>query len=211
MQISWDRFIDDTAGESCAAVNGGARRIIAIAAPPGAGKSTLAKALVRRLNAGGPVAALVPMDGFHLDNAVLEDRGLLTRKGAPETFDAAGFRGVLERIRRDDGAEVAIPRFDPRRDIAIAGAAVVVPEHRIVVCEGNYLLLKAAPWDALAALWDLTVWVEVPDTELKRRLVQRWLDHGMDPDAAEARAEGNDMRNARLIRTGSRPAMVTVV
>lgn len=197
--------------EACIDLAGeGERRMVAIAAPPGAGKSTLAKALVRRLKSEGAAAVLVQMDGFHLDNTVLEARGLLARKGAPETFDAAGFAATLARIRRDDGAEVVLPRFDPRRDMSVAGAVVVTPADRIIVCEGNYLLLQTPPWDSLAPLWDLSVWLEVPDTEIRRRLVQRWLDHGLDPAAAAARAEGNDMANARLIRAASGPAMLTL-
>ena len=113
---------------------------IAIAGPPGAGKSTFAAALVDRL---GPEAALVPMDGFHLDNAILTARGLLPRKGAPETFDALGFVRMVERLGQD--AEVVIPGFDRTRDIAIAGAAVVAPSCRIAVVEGNYLLLRTDP------------------------------------------------------------------
>ena len=111
--------------------------------PPAAGKSTLAAELVTRLNAGDEIASLVPMDGFHLDNLILQKRGLLDRKGAPETFDGIGFVRMIERLGRD--AEVVIPTFDRARDIAIAGAAVVGPQHRIAVVEGNYLCRRRLP------------------------------------------------------------------
>jgi fructokinase len=171
---------------------------IAIAGPPGAGKSTFAAALVDRL---GPDAALVPMDGFHLDNAILTARGLLTRKGAPETFDALGFVRMVERLGTD--AEVVIPGFDRARDIAIAGAAVVAPSCRIAVVEGNYLLLRTDPWRQLAHLWDLRVLIEPPPEVLEARLVRRWLDHGLPLPAATQRARGNDMVNAATVLSES--------
>ncbi len=180
------------------------RHRVAIVGPPGAGKSTLAEALVARLNRDAQVAALVPMDGFHLDNRILDARGLRARKGAPETFDAAGFVRMVERL--DTEPEVVIPVFDRARDIAIAGASVVTPDHRIAVVEGNYLLLSEAPWNRLAAAWDLSVALRPPVEVLRARLIERWLAHGHDPDAARARAEGNDLANARRVLNDSLPA-----
>jgi pantothenate kinase len=178
------------------------RFVVAIAGPPGAGKSTLSEALVAAL---GRNAIVLPMDGFHLDNAVLKARGLLARKGAPETFDAAGFGVVLKRVH-DGGEDVAIPLFDRSLDLARAGADVIGRRHRIVVVEGNYLLLDRPPWDGLASLLDFTVFLDVPREDLERRLVRRWLDHGLDPDAARDRASGNDMPNADLVIARSREA-----
>ncbi len=112
------------------------------------------------------------MDGFHLDNRVLEARGLLARKGAPETFDGAGFVAAMRRIAA--GHEVVMPVFDRARDLAIAGA-VVIPAEGPVIVEGNYLAFADPPWDALAELWDLSIRIEEPEEELRRRLVARWL------------------------------------
>ncbi|MBM9593383.1 nucleoside/nucleotide kinase family protein [Roseitranquillus sediminis] len=170
------------------------RTLVAVAGPPASGKSTLAERLVDRL---GERAILVPMDGFHLDNIVLERRGLLARKGAPETFDADGFAASVRRIRTE--AEVVLPAFDRARDIAVAGRVVVEPRHEVVVFEGNYLCFDAEPWRTLSEVWDLSIFLDVSEAVLLQRLVQRWLDHGLAPDAARRRAEENDMRNARLV------------
>ena len=187
-----------------AARAGGRRIIVAVAGPPGAGKSTLAERLAKDL---GDPARVVPMDGFHFDNRVLEARGLLARKGAPETFDVDGFLHLLHRLRADDGP-VAIPLFDRPADLARAGADIVAPEHRILVVEGNYLLLDRAPWDKVPSLCDLTVALRPPEPVLRERLVARWLHHGLSPQAAEARAEGNDLPNARLVLSLALPADV---
>jgi fructokinase len=207
------------AGPDAAVVEGLAARIlalppaplrlrVAVAGPPGAGKSTLAAALVERLNRDGPVAALVPMDGFHLDNAILDARGLRARKGAPETFDALGVLRMVQRLARDP--KVVIPGFDRARDIAIAGAAIVGPERRIAVVEGNYLLLDEEPWRDLRPLWDLSVLLSPPVGVLRARLIDRWLTHGHDPAAAEARAMGNDIPNALRVIEGSGPADIVL-
>lgn len=169
------------------------RLLVAIAAPPGAGKSTFAEALAAQLQG----AAVVPMDGFHLDNSVLEARGLQSRKGAPETFDAFGFQTMISRLRQED--EVVIPVFDRSRDIAVAGARVIGPEARILLVEGNYLLLDQAPWNEIARSWDRTVWINVPLPELEARLIRRWRDHGLNEADARTRALGNDIPNAKLV------------
>lgn len=170
------------------------RVLVAVAGAPGAGKSTLAARLVEDL---GPEAALVPMDGYHLDNAILDVRGRRFEKGSPDTFDVAGFAAMLRRLKAED--EVIIPVFDRTIDLSRGSARVVGPQARIAVVEGNYLLLRDAPWDGLAPLWDLTVFLDVPEAELERRLVARWLHHGLDLAAARHRAEANDLPNARIV------------
>jgi pantothenate kinase len=171
------------------------RFVVAIAGPPGAGKSTLAARLAELLGEG---AELAPMDGFHFDNSVLSARGLLDRKGAPETFDFAGFAALLDRLRKP-GAEVAVPLFDRAADFARAGAGLVPAAARFVIVEGNYLLLDEAPWSRLAGLFDWTVFLDVPKGELAHRLVQRWIDHGMEEHAARERAFSNDMVNVERV------------
>lgn len=182
------------------------RVLVALAGAPGSGKSTLAAALLRRCRDSRVPAEIVPMDGFHLDNVVLDARGLRQRKGAPETFDAEGFIHLIRRLRA--GGEVVAPIFDRARDIAIAGAQVVPREARIVICEGNYLLFDEDPWRELAGLWDLTARLDVPLRELRARLIQRWLDHGLSRAAATRRAEGNDVPNAQRIIEREIPAQL---
>jgi pantothenate kinase len=185
---------------------GRARFVFAVAGPPGAGKSTFAEALVAALAAAMPgEAALMPMDGYHFDNAILVERGLLARKGAPQTFDVDRLACDLQRLRAG-GREVLVPVFDRTLDLARAAARAIRPEHRVVVIEGNYLLLDRQPWSALAPCFDRTLFISVPREELRRRLIERWLSHGIDPAAAIARAEGNDLANADLVAACARPA-----
>lgn len=184
----------------------GRRFLVALAGPPGAGKSTLAARLADDL---GPEAAVVPMDGYHLDNAVLDDRGERARKGAPWTFDVAGLTRDLARLRADDGP-VLVPVFDRDLDLSRAAAREIAPTARILLVEGNYLLVQENPWSALAQFWDLGVMLSVPEDALEHRLVARWLAHGHGPDAARARALGNDLPNARYVITHSRPADIVI-
>jgi fructokinase len=121
------------------------RTVIAVAGPPASGKSTIAKDLAATLTEKGIPAKVVPMDGFHLDNSILHQRGLFARKGAPETFDAEGFIALIERLRL--GGEVPIPLFDRKRDTSIADADTVPADCAVVIVEGNYLLFDEPPWN----------------------------------------------------------------
>lgn len=184
-----------------AAQSSGRRYIAALAGPPGAGKSTLAARLADSL---GPLAKVVPMDGFHYDDAILIARGQRSRKGAPETFDVAGFDHLLGRLRAED--EVAIPIFDRSLELSRGSADIVGPDQRILIAEGNYLLLDEEPWTALGKHFDLTVLIAVPEAELDRRLCARWAHFGKTPSEARAWIDGNDMPNIRRVLQGSRPA-----
>jgi pantothenate kinase len=181
------------------------RFLVALAGPPGAGKSTVAADLVSRLGAG---ARVVPMDGFHYDDAILIARGLRHRKGAPETFDALGFGHLVTRLRAEP--EVAIPIFDRSMELSRASADIVGPDDRILVIEGNYLLLDAEPWRTICAQFDLTVQLAVSEAELVRRLTARWLHYGKTADAAADWINSNDLPNIRAVLNGSRPADITL-
>lgn len=156
----------------------------------------------------GPGARVVPMDGFHYDDKVLNMRGLRSRKGAPETFDAAGFVHLMQRLRA--GGDVAIPVFDRSMELSRAAADIVLDSDRFLIVEGNYLLLDEAPWDGLRAFFDLTVFFDVPEAELDRRLLARWAHYGKTPEAARAWIDSNDMPNIRRVIDGSRAADVTI-
>ncbi len=179
------------------------RFFVAIVGPPASGKSTLAAALlaeVNRLRQGA--AALVPMDGYHFDNAVLDDLGLRNRKGAPETFDVTGFLSDLRRIAANTGP-VAVPVFDRVLDLSRGSARIIAQEHSVILVEGNYLLLDEAPWSSLADLFQYSVSLPVDEDILRERLVRRWLDHGLDHSDALERANANDLVNARRIVANS--------
>lgn len=184
----------------------GSRILVALAGPPAAGKSTLADALVRRL---GDNAVVLPMDGYHLDNAVLDERGLRSRKGAPATFDVAGFAATLSRVRADRGG-VMVPVFDRRLDLARAGGREIASHHRTILVEGNYLLLGQTPWPSIARLFDTTAFLRVPESVVEERILARWRRYGLDERAARARAMENDIPNAQLVVRASTPAHLTL-
>ena len=180
------------------------RRLVAVAGAPGSGKSTLADRLRDALLAAGRKAEVFGMDGYHYDDIVLEARGLRHRKGAPDTFDVAGFRVTLDRLARNDEAEVAVPVFDRSIEIARAGARIIPQETEVLIVEGNYVLLDAPGWSDLR--FDLTVWLDVPEPVLRHRLRQRWADLGLPEAEITAKVEGNDLPNGRLVATQSRAA-----
>jgi pantothenate kinase len=183
------------------------RIVVAIAGPPGSGKSTLAERLREVLPEGK--SAVVPMDGFHFDDAVLEPRGLRPRKGAPETFDYAGFAALLKRIRSGE-PDVAIPVFDRSMELSRAGAAIVGSDVKFVIVEGNYLLLDEEPWSALSGLFDFSVFVDVPRSEIERRLMERWRGHGKSDDDARAWIASNDLPNVERVLARRRLADLVV-
>lgn len=189
------------------ALDPGRRVICAIAGAPASGKSTLAEGLVERLNAIAPgSAALLPMDGFHYDDLHLVPAGLRPRKGAPETFDVGGLRHTLIRLRANDEDTVAVPVFDRAIEIARAGARLIPRSVRVIVAEGNYLLLARPPWTDLRPLFDVTVMIEVPEQELRRRLRARWEGFGLSEDEIAWKLDGNDLPNGRVVREQSAAA-----
>lgn len=178
------------------------RSITAIAGPPGAGKSTLADHVVELLNRAEPgSAAVMPMDGYHYDDMVLVPRGLRPRKGAPETFDVAGFRHMLMRLRANEEDEIAVPVFDRSIEIARAGARIIPRTVRHIVVEGNYILLDRGDWKSLHPYYDTTVMIDVPEEELARRLKDRWKD--LSGDELDFKLNGNDLPNGRLVKAES--------
>ena len=193
---------DDLLPRARSLARGGRRAILGIAGAPGAGKTTLAEHLVRELNGTGePWVARVPMDGFHLADAELDRLGRRDRKGAPDTFDAAGYAALLRRLREEaDGEDIVYaPGFERDLEQPLAGAVPVPPAVRLVVTEGNYLLLGTGAWARVRSELDEVWFCEVDEEERVRRLVTRHEEFGKAHAQAQAWVRGTDQRNADLV------------
>jgi pantothenate kinase len=197
----------DALADRARQLGGQGRALLGIAGAPGAGKSTLAEQLVARV---GSEAVVVPMDGFHLHDDELARLGLADRKGAPETFDVHGYVALLGRLRTETTHTVWAPAFDRTRELAVAGAIGVRPEHRVVVTEGNYLLLERDGWSAARPLLDEVWFVEQEETTRVERLVERHVEHGKPADLARRWTLESDQANADLVH-GTRAAADLVV
>ena len=176
--------------------DGRERCLLGIAGAPGSGKSTLAAELLALLE---PAAVVVGMDGFHLANQVLVEHGLLERKGAPETFDAAGFRILLGRLRANDDEVVYAPEFHREIEEPIAGAVAVPRTATIVIVEGNYLLLDDGPWRGVRGLFDQVWYLDVDGWTRRDRLLRRHVAFGRSREDALRWVRDNDERNAALV------------
>jgi len=185
------------------------RIIIGIAGPPASGKTTLTQAVIETLNethtGSVPRASSIPMDGYHLDNVILEQFGLLSRKGSPETFDAYGFCETIKKLPLTDQV-LYFPKFDRDKDLAVANAIPIHPKTEVIIVEGNYLLLKQDPWCHLAELFSATIFISPKRDVLEQRLQQRWEQHGLDRAAATQRIDQNDLVNADMIIHHSKDA-----
>lgn len=185
----------------------GRRRIVALVGAPGSGKSHVADELAAWINTAQPGrAAVLPMDGYHYDDTLLTALDRLPRKGAPDTFDVGGLAAMLDRLRANTEAAIAVPVFDRRIEIARAGARLISASAEVIVVEGNYLLLDEAPWDSLASRFDLTVRLDVPEAVLRARLEARWQGFGLAPEAIRVKLEEVDLPNGRRVLQASRPA-----
>lgn len=205
----------------------GQRVIIGIVGAPGSGKTTLAEQLVLALCAApvdwavpsegadaarpwiGSHVAHVPMDGYHLADVELRRLGRANRKGAPDTFDAAGYTALLRRIRRAED-DVWAPAFDRELEQPVAGSIPVLRATRVVVTEGNYLLLDDPVWAAAREQLDETWYCDLDDDVRLQRLVARHVRFGKTPEQALAWATGSDEYNADLVRSGRERADLLV-
>jgi pantothenate kinase len=192
---------DLLARDAIALVGDSSRAILGITGSPGAGKSTLVDVLIDRIRAvkGDDWVAHIPMDGFHLADAQLDRIGARGRKGAPDTFDAAGYAHLLERVKAEIDDPVYVPGFDRTLEQPLAAALVVLPSARLVVTEGNYLLLDHPNWArarrAMAAVW----FVACDETTRIERLVARHIEFGKTPDEAREWVATTDQLNAELV------------
>lgn len=188
----------------------GSRRVLGIAGAPGAGKSSLTALLARELPAGSCV--VVPMDGFHLADVALARLGRSGRKGAPDTFDAAGYVALLQRLRAamPQDPSVWAPMFERDLEQPLAGAIEVPADVPLVITEGNYLLCDDGPWALVRGMLDARWFVEAPEELRHRWLIERHERFGKSPAAAREWALGPDEDNARLI-AGTRDRADVVV
>jgi len=184
------------------------RVVLGVAGAPAAGKTTLARAVAAGVDAalrepGGPaVAVQVPMDGFHLADVQLARLGLADRKGVPASFDAGGYTALLRRLRAADEDVVYAPAFERDLEQALAGAVAVPREARLVVTEGNYLLLDEPPWGAVRGLLDEVWFVEADESERTARLLARHVEFGKTPERARAWMAAVDDPDAALAARG---------
>jgi len=185
------------------------RAVLGITGAPGAGKTTLVELLLAALHDAPPEEGMdgdawvahVPMDGFHLADVQLDRLGLRHRKGAPETFDATGYRAILSRILDDDPAEVVyVPGFERVLEQPLAAAIAVLPEARLILTEGNYLLLDDGAWPQVRAAMTEVWYVDLPDDVRRRRLVDRHVAFGKTPEAAREWVDRSDEANAALVQ-----------
>jgi pantothenate kinase len=195
------------------------RALLGISGAPGAGKTTLAVALVRALALAAPPelgsdwVVHVPMDGYHLADVELARLGRSGRKGAPDTFDAYGYGALLKRLRSAplDGSEIIYaPAFDRDIEQPVAGAIPVHPNCRLVVTEGNYLLVDEEPWRRAREHLDAVWFCEVDDSVRRSRLVARHVLFGKPADAAAAWVATTDEPNAELVGATKKDADVVI-
>ena len=177
------------------------RLVIAIVGAPGCGKSTATDALEVLLAQNKEIKVqVVPMDGFHYDNAILEQLGMTQRKGVPETFDVGGLDAALKRLTDKNQTEsIAVPVFDRNRDISLACARLIDKKMTVLLIEGNYLLLKDGPWSHLKKYFDLSVMIPCDEVILRARLISRWKNLNYNNNNSTIKVEQNDMPNAKLI------------
>ena len=174
------------------------RCLMGLTGPAGSGKSTLAAYVAGSLCPSPPV---VPMDGFHLAQAVIDQKGLGDRKGSPETFDPWGFVSLVERLASPAGGGVVYaPKFDRSVEEPIAGAIPVGPADGLVIVEGNYLLLDESPWTQIRPALDLCAYLEIEDATRIRRLVDRHMRYGKSRLEAERFVHSSDEKNTQLIK-----------
>lgn len=176
------------------------RVVLGLVGPPGCGKTTLAEKLGRDLDELYPGrVAVLAQDAFHLDRAVLNHHGLDRLKGAPETFDARGFVSLLKRVHTEAAYRLYAPVFDRQQEHSLAAAAEIGPAVRLVIVEGNYLLLDVDPWQKVRDLCTEIWYLDLPDDVRQRRLIGRRIEHGMDETRAREWTLGSDERNAELV------------
>ena len=169
------------------------RYFIALAGPPASGKSTISEKLNEDLNIKGFPSDILQMDGFHLDDAILSSQNLLPRKGAPETFDVMGLKSFLIRLANEP--EVIVPIFDRSLELSRSSAVTISENKKIIIVEGNYLLLNSQPWNELNNYFDSRVMIHCEESVLEKRLIDRWKGFNLTQDQINQKVYENDLPN----------------
>ena len=169
------------------------RYFIALSGPPASGKSTISEKLVKDLTLKGHNSSIIQMDGFHYDDQILKQKSLLLKKGAPETFDVMGFLNFLFRLQNEN--EVAIPIFDRSLELSRSSAVIISKETRVVIVEGNYILLKTHPWRELHKFFNSTIMINTKHEILEKRLIERWRSFNIPEEEIKQKVFENDLPN----------------
>ncbi len=169
------------------------RYFIALAGPPASGKSTISEKLNEDLNIKGFPSEILQMDGFHLDDAILSSQNLLPRKGSPETFDVMGLKSFLIRLANEP--EVIVPIFDRSLELSRSSAVTISENKKIIIVEGNYLLLNSQPWNELNNYFDSRVMIHCEESVLEKRLIDRWKGFDLTQDQINQKVYENDLPN----------------
>tara|TARA_B100000925_G_scaffold153305_1_gene114966 strand:- start:318 stop:947 length:630 start_codon:yes stop_codon:yes gene_type:complete len=169
------------------------RYFIALSGPPASGKSTISEKLVKDLTLKGHNSSILQMDGFHYDDQILKQKSLLLKKGAPETFDVMGFLNFLFRLQNEN--EVAIPIFDRSLELSRSSAVIISKETRVVIVEGNYILLRTHPWRELHKFFNSTIMINTKNEILEKRLIERWRSFNIPEEEIKQKVFENDLPN----------------
>lgn len=169
------------------------RYFIALSGPPASGKSTISEKLLKDLTLKGHNSSILQMDGFHYDDQILKQKSLLLKKGAPETFDVMGFLNFLFRLQNEN--EVAIPIFDRSLELSRSSAVIISKETRVVIVEGNYILLKTHPWRELHKFFNSTIMINTKHEILEKRLIERWRNFNIPEEEIKQKVFENDLPN----------------
>ena len=177
------------------------RYFIALSGAPGSGKSTVSEKLVSDLNTVGHKSSILQMDAFHYDDQILKEKNLLLKKGAPETFDVMGLLNFINRLEKE--SEVVIPVFDRSLELSRSSAVIISDDIKVVIVEGNYLLLKSHPWRELHKFFNSTIIVNCDERILEERLIKRWENFNISKEIINQKVYENDLPNGVYVLKNS--------
>ena len=169
------------------------RYFIALSGPPASGKSTISEKLIKALTWKGHNSSILQMDGFHYDDLILKEKNLLSKKGAPETFDVMGLINFVSRLHKED--EVVIPIFDRSLELSRSSAVIISKNTKVIIVEGNYVLLNSYPWSELHKFFNTTVMINCEKKILEKRLIERWENFNLPKKEIDEKVYKNDLPN----------------